>query len=161
MKFLDVHSHLDMCKDIFEIIKSCNEKDIQIVTCGVNLKSNKKTLELKENYPEIEICLGIYPLDSLKISEDKIQKEINFIRDNRDKIFGIGEVGLDLHYEKSPEKFELQKKNFEKFVKLAIELNKILVVHSRDAEEETIEFLEKFDYKKIVISPNNYKINKS
>ncbi len=140
-----------MCEGVSEIVESCNEKNIQIVTCGVNSKSNKKTLSLKEKHPEIEICLGIYPLDSLKISEDKIQKEINFIRKKRDKIIGIGEVGLDLHYENLPEKFEIQKINFEKFVKLAIELDKPVFVHSRDAEKETIELLEKFDYKKIVM----------
>lgn len=151
MKFLDVHSHLDMCEDISGIIKKCDEDNVKIVTCGVNPKSNKKTLKLKEEYPEIEICLGVYPLDSLKLSEDKIQKEINFIRDNKEVIFGIGEVGLDLHYEKSPEKFEIQKINLDKFVKLAIELDKVLVVHSRDAEEETIEFLEKFGYGKIIM----------
>lgn len=150
-KFIDIHSHLDMCENIPEIVETCNEKKIKIVTCGVNPKINRKTLKLEEKYPEIEICLGVYPVDSFKLSEKKIQKEINFVRDKRDKIFGVGEVGLDLHYDKSPEKYELQKRNFEKFIKLAVELNKPLFVHSRDAEKETIELLEKFNYGKIVM----------
>lgn len=151
MKLIDIHSHLDMCENISEIVDKCNEKEIHIVTCGVDSKSNKKVLKLKEKYPEIEICLGIYPLDSLKMSDSEINKEIHFIRENRNKIFGIGEIGLDLHYEKSPEKFEIQKKNFEKFIKIAIELNKPVIVHSRDAEKETVEILEKFNYKKIIM----------
>jgi len=146
-----MHSHLDMCKDISGIVNSCNEKDIQIVTCGVNPKSIKETLKLKEQFPEIEICLGVYPLDSLKLSDKKIDDEINFIRENKDKIFGIGEVGLDFYHDKSLDNFEIQKKNFDKFVKLAIELNKPLVVHSRSAEKETIEFLEKYGYDKIIM----------
>jgi TatD DNase family protein len=151
MEFLDIHSHLDMCENISGIISNCNERNIKIVTCGVNPKINKKTLELKEKHKEIEICLGVYPLDGLKLSEKEMHKEISFIRDKRDKIYGIGEVGLDLHHEKSPEKFEIQKDNFGKFVKLAIELDKPVFVHSRDAEEETVEFLEKFGYEKIVM----------
>ena len=151
MGFIDIHSHLDMCEDIPEIIRECNEKDITIVTCGVNPVSDRKTLALKEKYPEIGICLGVYPLDSLKMSDDEILEEINFIREKRDFIIGIGEVGLDLHNDKSPENFDIQKKNFDRFVKLAIELDKPLVVHSREAEEETIEFLEKYEYKRIIM----------
>lgn len=149
--FIDIHSHLDICKNIPEIIEECNKKGIVIVSCGVNPDTNRKMIKLKKKYPELEICLGIYPLDLLKLTDSKINKEVEFIRENRDKIFGIGEVGLDLHHEKSPEKFEIQKRNLEKFVKIAIELNKPLVIHSRDAEKETIELLEKFNYKKIIM----------
>jgi TatD DNase family protein len=140
-----------MCENISEIVKSCEENNILVVTDGVNPKANQKVLGLKEKYPEIEICLGIYPLDSLKISDSDIDKEINFIRDNRNKIWGIGEVGLDFYHDKSLDNFEIQKKNFEKFVKIAIELDKPVVVHSRSAEEKTIEILEKIDYKKVVM----------
>lgn len=151
MKFIDVHSHLDACKNISEIVKSCNEKEIIIVTCGVDVKSNRKTLELKEKYPEIEICLGVYPLDGLKMSEKDLEKEIEFIKENKDKVFGIGEIGLDLHTIKDSENFEKQKKVFGRFVEFAKELNKPIFVHSREAEKETIEFLEDFSYDKIVM----------
>lgn len=151
MKFIDIHSHLDICKNISEIIKICNEKNILIVNCGVDSKSNKKMLELKKEYPEMEICLGVYPVDSLKLSEKDLEKKRGFIKKNKSKILGIGEVGLDLHYEKSSEKFEIQKKNFGRFIELAKELKKPVFVHSRDAEKETIDFIEKFNYDKIVM----------
>lgn len=151
MKFIDIHSHLDICKNIPEVVENCKGKEILIVTCGTDLETNRKTLELKEKYPEIEICLGIYPLDGLKLSEEEIEKEVSFIRKNKNKILGIGEVGLDLHTIKDSENFEKQKKVFGKMIELAKELDKPIFVHSRDAEKETIEFLETFDYKKIVM----------
>ncbi len=151
MKFIDIHSHLESCKDIPKIIKDCKDEEIIIVTCGTDVESNRKTLELKNKYSEIEICLGIYPLDSLKMSDAEIEKEIDFIRGNKDKIFGIGEVGLDKHTINDCESFEIQKKFFRKFVELAKELGKPIFVHSREAEIETIEFLESFNHDKIVM----------
>lgn len=151
MKFVDIHSHLESCKNIPEIVKECGEKEIIIVTCGTDVESNRKNLELKEKYPEIEICLGIYPLDGLKMSDEEIDKEIDFIRENKDNIFGIGEVGLDLHTIKDLKSFERQKKVLGKFVELAMELDKVIVIHSREAENETIEFLGDFGYEKILM----------
>jgi len=151
MKSIDIHSHLDSCPDIPEIVRECREKDIVIVTCGTDIESNRETLELKHEYPEIEICLGIYPLECLEMSDEDIEKEIKFIRENEDKILGIGEVGLDLHTVNDLKSLEKQKKVLGKFVELAKELEKPIFIHSRDAEKETIEFLEGFDYKKIVM----------
>lgn len=140
-----------MCKNIPEIIKKCNEKEILIVSCGVNPKTNIKMIELRKKYPEIEICLGIYPLDGLKMSSAEIDKEINFIRKNRGNILGIGEIGLDLHSVKDEKSFDKQKKILIKFINLAKELDKPVFIHSRDAEEETIELLESLEYKKIIM----------
>ncbi len=151
MKFIDSHLHLEICKDIPGIINKCDEKDILIVSCGTDSKTNRQMIDFKKKYPQIEICLGVYPLDGLKMSEEEIDLEIQNINEGNDKIFGIGEVGLDLHTIKDPKNFEKQKEILEKFVKLAKELDKPIFIHSRDAEKETIEFLESFDYDKIVM----------
>lgn len=151
MKFIDIHSHLDICKKIPEVVENCNEREIVIVTCGTDVKTNRKTLEIKEKYPEVEICLGIYPLDGLKMSEEDLEKEIQFIRENKNKIFGIGEVGLDLHSIKDSENFAKQKEVFGKMIELAKEFDKPIFVHSREAEKETVEFLEGFGFDKIVM----------
>lgn len=151
MKFIDIHSHLESCENIPGIIEKCSEKKIVIVTCGTDYKSNRRTLELKKKYPEIEICLGVYPLKSLEMSDKEIESEIRFIRENRDKIFGIGEVGLDLHITGDDESFEKQKRVLGRFVELAKELDKVIIIHSRDAEKETVEFLENFKYEKILM----------
>ena len=78
----------------------------------------------------------------------ELEKEINTIRKNKNKILAVGEVGIDL---KESDNLEAQKKTFQKFIDLAIELDKPIVIHSRKAEAECIELLEKSGYKKVVM----------
>ncbi len=148
--FIDVHSHLDLCKNIDKIIENAKKNKVKIVTYGTDINSNRKTLELKEKYPEIEIALGIYPIDVLKLSEKEIDSEIQFIKKNKSKISAIGEIGIDFKHAKK-DTLEKQKRVLGKFIMLAKELNVPAVIHSRDAEKETIEFLENLDHNKIVM----------
>ena len=148
MKYIDIHSHLDICKNIPKIIE--NFKNGIILTVGVNSKTNKKALLLSKKYKNVEACLGGYPSDLLKLKDEEIDNEIKFIKENKEKIIEISEIGLDLK-ENSNDTLEKQKENLGKFVNLAKSLNLPIIVHSRYAEFETIEFLEKFDYKKIIM----------
>ena len=159
--FIDAHSHIDLLKNYKQAIQNAKEKNIKILTAGIDIKSNRKLLELKKQNLEIEICLGIYPTETLKLSEKEIDSEIDFIKKNKNKIVAIGEIGLDLK-ENFPETLEKQKENLSKFIELAKELNKPVIIHSRKAEKECIEFLEKFNYKKIVMHcfSGNFKLVK-
>jgi len=159
--FIDAHSHIDLLDDYKTAIKNAGKENVKIITCGINILSNRKVLEIKKENPEVQICLGIYPSDALKLSEKEIDSEIEFIKKNKDKISAIGEVGLDLK-ENSRETLEKQKKNLSKFIQLAKELNKPAIIHSRKAEEECIEFLEKLNYNKIVMHcfSGNFKLVK-
>jgi TatD DNase family protein len=148
--FIDAHSHIDLLDDYKTAIKNADKEKVKIVTCGIDISSNRKVLKIKKENLEVQICLGIYPSDALKLSEKEFDSEIEFIKKNKDKIVAIGEVGLDLK-ENSPETLEKQKDNLSKFVQLAKELNKPIIIHSRKAEAECIEFLEELDYKKIVM----------
>ena len=118
------------------------------MVCGIDVKTNRKVLELVEKYEAVKVCLGIYPTDGLKMSEDEVDDEIDFIRKNKEKVIGIGEVGLDL---KESDEIKRQKIIFEKFIKLSKELDIPIVVHSRKAEKEAIEVLEKNNCKKVVM----------
>ncbi len=148
--FIDVHSHLDICEEVSTKIQNAKKENVKIVTCGINPESNRKTLEIKKEFPKVEICLGIYPTDTLKISDKEIDSEIKFIKSNKDKIVGIGEVGLDLK-ENEEKTLQKQKDNLSKFVKLAKKLNKPITIHSRKAEEECVNLLESFGYNKIIM----------
>lgn len=147
-KFVDVHAHLDMCEDEGSIIRRAKEQDVLIVAAGVDHKSNATLLNLAKNKENLIVCMGLYPTEAEKLNDKEIEKEINFIKDNKDKIVGISEIGLDLH---EGEDLEKQKKALRKLVGLAKDLDKPVVIHSRKAEEETIEFLEAFKYKKIIM----------
>lgn len=148
MGFIDVHCHIDFMKEISVIIKQAIERKVKIIiNNGINIHSNRKTLELSEKYG-IKAALGIYPIDALKLTDKEIYSEIEFIRKNKDRIIAIGEVGIDLQWSKDIEK---QKKNFQKFIDLAKEINKPLIVHAREAEKETIDLLEENKCKKVVM----------
>lgn len=145
---IDIHSHLDICEDCESMIERA--KKMKILTCGVDVKTNRKVLEIAEKFPNVFACLGVYPTDALKMSEDEIAREIKFIRKNKDKILGIGEVGMDFK-ENGTRTLNKQKENLRKFVLLAKDLNKPIPIHSRRAEKETIELLEEIGYNKIIM----------
>ena len=149
MVFIDVHCHLDFYnnKEIKKIIENSKKSNVKIIVVnGVNPKSNKRIIEISNNYPEIKASLGLYPTDSVKLSKDQIQEEIEFIKKN--EIIAIGEIGLDL---KELESLDKQEKNFRKMLKLAKELNKPVIVHSRKAEKQVIEILKAENIKKVVM----------
>jgi len=147
--FIDTHCHLELLKDIPEAINKAKKAGVGIIVYNsVNLKTMKLALELSEKYSEIKVALGIYPIDMLKLTKDEINKEIDFIRKNKNKIIAIGEVGIDL---KESSDFEKQKNNFLIFVRLSKELDIPLIVHSRKAEESVVEILEKENCKKVIM----------
>jgi len=150
MVFIDVHCHLERCKGNAEdIISRARKENVEIiVNNGVGKEANRKTLELSKKFNEIKAALGIYPLDALKLTDKEIDTEIEFIRKNRDRIVAIGEVGLDL---KESKEIEKQIKNFEKFIKLSMALDIPIIVHSRKAEKECIDILEKIGAKKVIM----------
>lgn len=159
--FIDAHSHIDLLDDYKTAIKNADKENVKIIVAGIDAKSNRKILEIKRENPQVEICLGIYPTETLKLSGREINSEIEFIKKNKDEIVAIGEVGLDLK-ENSQETLEKQKENLSKFVQLAKELNKPIIIHSRKAEEECVNLLEKLNYKKVVMHcfSGNFKLVK-
>jgi len=147
--YIDVHCHLNILENVSEVVETMKEKRVFAVAHGTDIKSNREVLELSEKFENVSSALGIYPLEALSLSDEEIEKEIEFIRNNKEKIVAIGEVGLDL---KNPDSnLEKQKIVFQKFIDLAIELDKPIVVHSRKAELECIEMLESSGIKKVVM----------
>lgn len=147
--YIDVHCHIDMMKGVDKIIKRAREVGVgMIVVNGVDVKTNRAVLDLAVKYNEVKCALGIYPIDALKMSDEEIDKEIDFIRSNKDKIVGIGEVGIDLKWSKD---IDRQRVIFEKFVNIAMELDKPLIIHSRNAEVEVLEILKSKGAKKVIM----------
>jgi TatD DNase family protein len=151
MSFIDIHCHLDFYKDkeIKEIIKNAKRKNVNIIVFnGVNLKSNKKVLSLSRDYPEIKASLGLYPKDAINLNKNQINNEIKFIKENKNKIIAIGEIGLDL---KEIETLNKQEKIFIKLLTLSKEIDKPVIIHSRKAEKQVIKILESKNMKKVIM----------
>ena len=135
---IDTHCHLDCIDNVEEIIKNF---DGIIITSGCDDISNKKVIELANKYKNVFVTLGIHPEEV-----DKPYK-LDYIIQNVDnpKIVGIGEIGLDYHYVK--DNIEKQKDLFRKQLDIATKYNLPVVVHSRDAIEDTYNILSEYELK--------------
>lgn len=139
---IDTHCHLshETYENIGDII---NNMDGIMISSGCDDESNKEVLELVKKYNNVYGTIGIHPeslddinSDSFKLIEDNISNE---------KIVAIGEIGLDYYYTK--DNMDRQKEVFEYQVKLAEKLNVPIVVHSRDAVQDTYDILKKYKVK--------------
>ncbi|NQV09496.1 TatD family hydrolase [Candidatus Woesearchaeota archaeon] len=155
MKLLiDTHSHLDhprFRKDLEDVLDRARKNNLSVIICnGLNKKSNRKVLELSKKCDIIESALGIFPIDAQKLTEEQIDKEIEFIEKNKDKIKAIGEVGLDYHWEKDKHKQEKQRIIFKKFIELAKRIDKPIIIHTRKAEKDALDMIKESKLKKVI-----------
>lgn len=141
--FTDTHCHIleeyyDSINDILENAKNVGIN--RIINNGCDSKSNNEVLMLSSKYDNIYGALGIHP----EYVESYTQKDIKYIKDNLNnpKIIAIGEIGLDYHYTK--ENKDKQIELFEHQLKLAEKYNIPVIIHSREATEDTINCLKKY-----------------
>lgn len=147
--FIDVHCHLDLLEDIDKVIARARRAGVgKIVTQGTNKETCLRALVLAHEYGEVSAALGLYPIDALAMEDSEIDDFIDYIREHEDQIVAIGEVGMDF---KESEDRERQKRIFSKFIKLARELDIPIIVHSRKAETECIDLLEKLKAEKVIM----------
>ncbi|OGP47143.1 MAG: hypothetical protein A2022_03875 [Deltaproteobacteria bacterium GWF2_42_12] len=150
-KLIDTHAHLDdpkFNKDIDEVIKRAKDAGLEkIITVGCwqpphpsegeGEKGLKHIIELSERHDFLYTALGIHPHDA-KDACDGAFSEIKKLA-NHPKVVAIGETGLDYHYERSPR--HIQKTSFIKHIQLARELNLPLIIHTREAQNDTLDIL--------------------
>ena len=148
MEFFDSHSHYNDEKfdeDLEEIIKSTYEDGVTKFVCaGYNLESSKKSLEISKRYDYIYSICGISPND-VPDKEEEIEEAVSLLEklvaDNIDskKIVAIGEIGLDYYWNK--ENKDIQKELFIKQIEIANKYNLPVVIHTREAVDDTINVL--------------------
>jgi TatD DNase family protein len=110
------------------------------------------TLELVEKYKGFVFCtVGIHPEYIKEIAEKEKDEFLDLIKANKEKIVGIGEIGLDFWEIKESYWQQKQKELFIELIGFAKELKKPLVIHSRKADEDAIKILEKADAKKVLM----------
>mgnify|MGYP002675249032 FL=1 len=142
MRIIDSHAHYDDSSfdaDREEVLRELFSGEIcKIVNIGCSVKSSYSSVKLAEEYAGIYAAVGLHPDAADEI--DRIE-EIRRLCDNK-KVVAVGEIGLDYHYEEHSR--DIQKKAFEEQLRLAAELDMPVVIHSRDAWEDTMEFLRKY-----------------
>ena len=147
---IDVHAHIDYEQFDFdrpEIIRKAKSEDIIIINSGLNVVGGKKTLDLSREFDNVYATIGLPPTEIL---DDDVNKVIELIENYREEIVAIGEVGLDYYWVKEEEKRKKEIKNFRKFLELSKKLNLPLVIHSRDAEDDTLKLLEEYHIKALL-----------
>lgn len=143
MKLVDTHCHLDNEKfdeDRLEVIERIKENLEFCVNIGYDLVSSKKSLELAKEYDFIYAVIGVHPIDIAEYSEE-VEKELELLGKNP-KVVAIGEIGLDYHWMTEPK--EVQQERFKSQLELAERLNKPVVIHTRDAMEDTVNILKEY-----------------
>lgn len=148
MKYIDIHCHLDFPdydSDREEILAKMKEKEIGAITIGADLESSKRAVKIAEQNENIWATIGIHPEDQNLFDEKEFEKLVI-----SPKVVGIGECGLDYFAPRSlsgaisevgfSDK-AMQKTLFESQIQFAIKHNKPLMLHCRDAYDDTLEIL--------------------
>ena len=141
---IDSHCHLDhepLFKNLSDVIRRSKENGItKILTICTTIDSFEKIKTIVKKDQMIYGTYGIHPheTETNQVNKKTIIKRVN----ENDKIIGIGETGLDFFYNHSNK--EKQIGSFKAHIEASIELNKPIIIHSRDAEKETFEILNSY-----------------
>ena len=140
---IDTHTHLDnekFIKDVDEVINRAIKNGVKkFIIPAADPKDLPRAIELAQKYDEIYFAVGVHPVDIDKFDEKLI---INFI--NHPKCVAVGEIGLDYHWVKDEKQRNKQIKYFHRQIELALEFNKPIIVHIREASEDSLKVLEKY-----------------
>ena len=144
---IDSHCHLDyepLINNIDQILLNAKKNNItNLVTIGTSLESSKKVLEIVNKYPNVYGAIGIHP-NSTTGNLDKLD-EILMLKKKNKKIIAFGETGLDYFYKRSEKKDQIIA--FEKHVEFSISEKIPVIIHSRDADDDTISIIKKYHKK--------------
>jgi len=138
---IDTHAHLEMREfndDRDEVIKRAREAGVgYIVTIGTTLESSRDAVMLADKYDFIYAAIGIHPHEVKDILHPTYDILRHFAQHK--KVVAYGEIGLDYHYEHSPRAD--QKRKFRDMLREARKLELPVIVHDRDAHEDTLQIL--------------------
>ncbi len=145
MIFIDSHCHIDgeqFDADREEVIGRALDAGVRamlnIGTGTPKEDSFEKTVELAETHENIFASVGIHPHDAVEYGED-VEMRLKRLTQKSKKVIAWGEIGLDFYYEHSPR--EVQEKVFRRQINVARELDLPIIIHSRDADDLTVEIL--------------------
>ncbi|PWW15192.1 MULTISPECIES: TatD family hydrolase [Pseudidiomarina] len=141
--FIDSHCHLDKIDladfggDFAQLIDTARAADVERMLCiGVTLEEFPAMAELVADYEDIYLSCGVHPL---YVAKHPLQQHL--LRDlaKHERVVAIGETGLDYYYDADSKK--VQQESFAYHIELANELHKPLIIHTRDAREDTLSML--------------------
>ncbi len=137
----DSHAHYD--DEVFEedretLLKGMKESGVgAIVNVGASLRGLRDSVALSEKYPFVYAAVGLHPDHAEELSDEVLEEMRNYAK--RERTVAIGEIGLDYYWDRHPR--ELQKEQFIKQLQLAKEADLPVIIHSREAAQDTFEIM--------------------
>ena len=143
--FVDSHAHIDGTEfdsDRENVIQRARDAGVSAIlnigTGDPHSGALERAVELAEAHADIYTTIGIHPHDA-RLFDDKAEQLIIKLKTQSSRVIAWGEIGLDFHYDNSPR--DVQMKVFQRQLQLADEANLPVIIHTREAEAETIEIL--------------------
>lgn len=157
MPLFDVHAHLthpDLLPQVDTLLRRAREAGVgTVISNGLNPVDNQQVLELSRRHPMVRPAIGLYPVDAVLRSmreagvEYPEQREtfdpesaIDWVAAHIEQAFAVGEIGLDGYWVPEPH-WPAQEAVFERLVRLAMQADKPIIIHTRKREARTLELL--------------------
>jgi len=138
---IDTHTHLDNEKyinDIDEVIKNSKEKGVEkFIIPAASPKDLPRAVKLAEKYDDVYFAVGVHPVDIVYFEYKYLTEFIN-----HPKCVAVGEIGLDYYHNKDSKDYQIE--FFQEQLDIAIEYNKPVIIHIRDASNDSLNILEQY-----------------
>lgn len=136
--FIDSHAHLfagEFGADLTDVIRRASDEGVTEIICpGTDLETSRRAIDLAERFDAVYACVGFHPHDASGASPEALES-IEALSEHP-RVVGIGEIGLDYHYNFSPP--ASQREVFARQIDIAIRRNLPIVIHCREAEEDLL-----------------------
>lgn len=144
MDLIDTHCHLTfepLAEDVEAVVARSRAVGVAgWVTVGTDAEQNRKAVALAERFENMYAAVGIHPHDAKDVTAATLAELKDLAQS--EKVIALGETGLDFHYDLSPR--QDQRRAFTAQLQIAHELNLPVIIHSREAFDETIDILDQF-----------------
>ncbi len=144
-RFIDSHCHIDgdaFDEDRDAVVERAKEAGVRaMLVVGTGNPHDgeiAKAVETAERYENVFASVGVHPHDA-KLYDEKAEDNLIELINSSEKVIAWGEIGLDFYYDHSPR--DVQREVFVRQIRKARELNLPIIIHSRDADDETVEIL--------------------
>lgn len=145
MTLIDSHCHIDgeaFDADRDQVVQRARDAGVAVMlnigTGDPHSDDFRKAVAVAEKYDNVFASVGVHPHDA-KLYDDRAETHLVGLARSSEKVIAWGEIGLDFYYDHSPR--EIQKEVFRRQIRVASELDLPIIVHSRDADDETVEIL--------------------
>ena len=145
MILIDSHCHIDSKEydsDRDEVVQRALDAGVGLMlnigTGDPHTGDFQRAVACAEKYPKVYTSVGVHPHDA-KLYDDAAEQHLIDLVKSSDKVIAWGEIGLDFHYDHSPR--DVQMDVFRRQIRTARSLDLPIIVHSREANDETIEIL--------------------